>query len=116
MPRWACHDYVHGKIFEKKTAAGPSTMMEICSVTGTTWIAVDQEMPDASKKSPLHHLEHCPFCMTHADTVALPLPLPLAPSFAVAGGHDLFPALFYHAPVPLFSWSAAKPRGPPATC
>ena len=95
-------------------SAGPSNMIEICSASGTTWIAVDQATPDSSTKSPLHHLEHCPFCMTHADTFALPLPL--APSFAVTGGHELFPALFYHSPSPLFSWSAAKPRGPPATC
>jgi hypothetical protein len=92
---------------------GPSNMIEICSATGTTWIAVDQATPDAPKKSQLHHLEHCPFCMTHADTFALPLPL--TSSFAVAGGHDLFPALFYDAPSPLFSWSAAHPRGPPAS-
>ena len=90
----------------------PSTMMEICSATGTRWVAGEQAMTDASKKSPLDHLKHCPFCMTHADTFALPLPL--LPSFAVAGGDALFPALFYHSPSPLFSWSAAKPRGPPA--
>jgi hypothetical protein len=90
----------------------PSTMMEICSAAGTRWVAGEQATTDASKKSPLDHLEHCPFCMTHADTFALPLPL--LPSFAVAGGHALFPALFYHSPSPLFSWSAAKPRGPPA--
>lgn len=95
-------------------SSGPSNMMEICSATGTTWIAADQARPDASKKSPLHHLEHCPFCIAHADTFALPLPL--TSSFAVAGGHDFFPALFYDAPTPLFSWSAAKPRGPPTSC
>jgi hypothetical protein len=50
--------------------------------------------------------------MTHAGTFALPAPSTML--FAIQGGHDLFPALFYHSPSPLFSWSAAHPLGPPA--
>jgi hypothetical protein len=109
--------------------AGPSQMIEICSASGTRWISGDavgtsastiaSKVADAqfsaqepSTDSPLHHLEHCPFCMTHAGTFALPAPS--TSLFAVQGGHDLFPALFYHSPSPLFSWSAAHPRGPPA--
>ncbi len=90
------------------TPGGSSNMMEICSAAGTRWIVADQA-DDAPAQSPLQHPEHCPFCITHADL----LDLPGAASFAVTGGHDLFPALFYRSPSPLFSWSAAKPRGPP---
>jgi hypothetical protein len=105
--------------------AGPSNMIEICSASGTRWISsevastIAGKIPGAqfsaeepSTGSPLHHLEHCPFCLTHAGTFALPAPL--STLFAVQGGHDLFPALFYDSPSPLFSWSAAHPRGPPA--
>jgi hypothetical protein len=109
--------------------AGPSNMIEICSASGTRWVSGDgagavvadlagaqfsAETPSTAEPatSPLLHLEHCPFCMTHAATLALPSPSMTL--FAVQGGHDLFPALFYHSPSPLFSWSAARPRGPPA--
>jgi hypothetical protein len=109
--------------------ADPARMIEICSASGTRWMSSDavgtisstiaSTVADAQAgteqapaDSPLHHLEHCPFCMTHAGTFALPAPS--STLFAVQGGHDLFPSLFYHSPFPLFSWSAAHPRGPPA--
>ena len=96
-------------------ASGSSNMTEVCTVTGTKLVSNDQaSVEKSSTDSVLHHLEHCPFCMTHAGTFALPGPLPL--SFAVSGGHGLFPALFYHSPAPLFSWSGANPRAPPAFC
>jgi hypothetical protein len=107
--------------------AGPSNMIEICSANGTRWVdgaiagklaselaSMEQLAPEQpSTDSPLHHLEHCPFCITHAGTFALPGPSTTL--LAIEGGHDLFPALFYHSPSPLFSWSAARPRGPPAS-
>jgi hypothetical protein len=92
---------------------GPSNMMEICSAAGTRWMAVDlaaDASTGSSTDTALHHAQHCPFCVTHADL----LDLPQSASFAVDGGHDLFPALFYRSPTPLFSWSAANPRAPPA--
>ncbi len=102
--------------------AGPSKMIEICSASGTRWISSEVastivgaqfSAQEPSTDSPLHHLEHCPFCMTHAGSFALPAPS--STLFAIQGGHDLFPSLFYHSPFPLFSWSAAHPRGPPAS-
>ncbi len=84
------------------TPASPYGYAEICSV-------------DNIKKSPApveHAMEHCPYCVTHGGSFAL-LPQAMA-SFAVIGGHDYYPPLFYSAPRPLHSWSAAKPRGPPA--
>ena len=70
--------------------------------------------------SPMHHTsgktdapgaKHCPFCLPHAGSFALPPPS--VPCCALAAGHDLFPSLFYLSPQPLFSWAAANPRGPP---
>ncbi|GJJ02011.1 hypothetical protein RugamoR64_25490 [Duganella rhizosphaerae] len=84
------------------TPASPYGYAEICSV-------------DAARKSPSPAskvMEHCAYCVTHGGSFALP-PQSMA-SFAVIGGHDYYPPLFYSAPRPLHSWSAAKPRGPPA--
>ena len=58
----------------------------------------------------LHH-DHCPFCFTHAASFGLPpttmFTFPVIVSFA------LVPTLFYHAPRPLFMWTAAQSRAPP---
>jgi hypothetical protein len=59
----------------------------------------------------MHGMEHCPYCATHGGEPALP---PAVNGFAVIGGHDFYPPLFYTAPQPLHTWSAASPRGPPA--
>lgn len=92
---------------------GASKVVEVCSTAGTKLLAIDQAAPDSSPiDSTLHHLEHCPFCLTHAGTFALPAATLTTP-FAVMGGYDLFPSLFYHSPTPLFSWSGAHPRAPP---
>lgn len=96
-------------------AAGDSTSSwgEICSVNGARPTSLSAGTPQKPVKDALqHHIEHCPFCATHGASFAL-LP-PVALPFAVIGGHDLFPSLYYHAPAPLFSWAAAQPRGPPA--
>lgn len=79
-----------------------AALAEMCTVGG------------AEKKAPsniMHGMEHCPYCATHGGAPALP-PV-AASSFAVVGGHDCYPPLFYTAPQPLHTWSAASPRGPP---
>ncbi len=90
------------------SSATPSVLLEMCTVDGT-------KSADGSKQAPsdsMQGMEHCAYCLTHASTPALPPPA--VAGFAVIGGHDLYPALFYSAPQPLHTWSAAKPRGPPA--
>lgn len=90
----------------------PPQWLELCGVNGIKRI----QLPDdgTPKQTDLmQHMEKCPYCAAHASPQALTPPL--AFSFAVVGGHDLYPALFHQAPTPLFSWAAAKPRGPPAT-
>lgn len=87
--------------------------MQICSVGGMTGVDSMASLPADSGMDPAKHaFEHCPYCATHAGTFAL---LPgAAVHIALIEGHDLYPPLFYRAPQPLFSWSAGKPRGPPA--
>lgn len=66
------------------------------------------------KKAPtntMHGMEHCSYCAAHGGS-ALPPP-PATMTFAVIGGHDFYPPLFYTAPQPLHTWTAASPRGPP---
>jgi hypothetical protein len=93
-------------------ASRGATQVEICTRDGIMMMSVSDT---AAKKSPLgltqDHLKHCPCCLAQEGPFAL-LP-PLQFTFAILGGHDLFPALFYDAPQPLFSWSAANPRAPP---
>lgn len=81
----------------------PAALTEMCTADGL------------AKKAPantMHGMEHCPYCATHGGAPALP-PHALT-GFAVIGGHDFYPPLFYTAPQPLHSWRAASPRGPPA--
>lgn len=83
-------------------ATTTGALAEMCSVGGPT------------KKAPtnvMHGMEHCPYCAMHGGDAALP---PAMSGFAVIGGHDFYPPLFYTAPQPLHTWLAASPRGPPA--
>jgi hypothetical protein len=96
-------------------AASPGRkQVEICTRGGIMLMSVSAT---AGTKSPFgltqDHLQHCPCCLAQDGPFALLPPLQL--TFAVIGGHDLFPFLFYDAPQPLFSWSAANPRAPPVT-
>ena len=86
-----------------------SLLMQICTVDGVMDVSVDVKK---SGMDPLvHAFEHCPYCSTHAGSFALLPGLPL--SFAVSGGHDVYPPLYYRAPAPLFLWSSGNPRAPP---
>jgi hypothetical protein len=95
-------------------ASAGAARLEICTRAGIMLVAVSDT---AASESPLglmqDHLQHCPCCLAQDRPFALLPPLQL--TFAILGGHDLFPALFYEAPHPLFSWSAANPRAPPVT-
>ncbi|MYM22343.1 DUF2946 domain-containing protein [Duganella sp. FT135W] len=85
-------------------ASTTGVLAEMCSVGGP------------AKKAPtnvMHGMEHCSYCATHGGSPAL-LP-PALNGFAVIGGDDFYPPLFYTAPQPLHTWSAASPRGPPTT-
>lgn len=92
---------------------GKGKLVEICSVNGSKFVSVDQGSPSKPPTDKaLHHIEHCPFCATHAGSFVMPVASTTL--FSIVGGHDLFPPLFYHSPSPLFSWSRANPRAPPS--
>jgi hypothetical protein len=85
--------------------------VEVCSATGiamTHQMAVDDE---GSMPASDHGFEHCPFCQTGSSPLVLP-----SASFQlpVLEGSNRHPPLFYTASTPLFAWTAAQPRGPPA--
>jgi hypothetical protein len=107
---------------------GTASLIEVCTVDGTRYISAGTSTEVSANGDPrdgqaarlpgkatvdlVHDMQHCPFCYTHAASFALPVPF--AVPLAVTGGHDVFPPLFYQSPTPLFSWSRAHPRGPPA--
>lgn len=95
------------------SSAPASPMMEICTMTGVQSIAAMTGLPGRDHSGPgkAGSGEHCPFCLPHAGSFALPPSEP--PVQPIVAGHDLFLPLFYQAPYRLFSWTAAKPRGPP---
>jgi hypothetical protein len=87
---------------------------EICSVAGIRFVQVDNDGAAAEKSSgKAMQMEHCAFCSTHAGSVGLPPASPVLP-LLVASGTAIFPALYYQSPSPLFIWSTAQSRAPPA--
>jgi hypothetical protein len=95
------------------TPQGASFAADICTIGSTGYKAPDTVTPrDASSKAGLH-LEHCPFCLTHAGSFGLP------PTSSIAMPVPVLPVL--HAPVPgvpslllAAPWSTPRSRAPPA--
>jgi hypothetical protein len=93
----------------------PNGWMEICTIEGAKLVQIDDGQPSRStpgKGDKATHFEHCPFCLSHAVSPAL---LPTADfTIPVVEGSAFLPLLFYQASHPLFAWTAAQPRAPPA--
>jgi hypothetical protein len=87
---------------------------EICTSTGTMRvIALNSNDSDgAPASSQAHAFEQCLTCALHHGASAPPPALPSVASVQTAA--PALPALFLHAPRPLFVWSAAQPRAPPS--
>jgi hypothetical protein len=86
---------------------------EVCTSTGIKLVAPgsgDKARPASG--TVLKGFMHCDFCGTHAGSFALLPQSRLA--LTVPDGHELFPSLFYQSPTPLFAWTLAKSRAPPA--
>jgi hypothetical protein len=87
--------------------------MEVCTAMGIEMLPMalpgedGTQAPDKLLKS----LTHCGYCATHAGSFGLPPQLPAV--FAVIGGHDVYPPLYYAAPRRLATWSPAQSRAPP---
>jgi hypothetical protein len=95
--------------------ASAAMTMEVCTALGMTTmpVALAPDDADASSAGKLHKaMNHCGYCVSHAASHGLPPPP--AVSFAAPAGRDIYPPLYYHAPRPLFPWSLAQSRAPPA--
>jgi hypothetical protein len=91
---------------------GFSLWAEICSAEGPRLQNVESHAAhDTAPTEHGMHFEHCPFCLTHAGSVALPSSA--EPILLLPAGSPVQPLLFFHAPRPLFAWVAAQPRAPP---
>jgi hypothetical protein len=91
----------------------PNGWMEICTVAGAKLVQIHDGQPAKSNPGEKStHFEHCPFCLNHAVSPSL---LPTAEfTIPVIENSAVFPPLFYQASRPLFAWTAAQPRAPPA--
>jgi hypothetical protein len=57
------------------------------------------------------HLDHCPFCLTHAGSFGLPPMAAMAvPASTAAEAH---PPFLFQSPRVLVAWTSAQPRAPP---
>ena len=54
---------------------------------------------------------HCPFCLPHAGSLALPS----SPTVAILAAEPVhfLPTLFLRSPRPLHAWATVQPRAPP---
>lgn len=99
----------------RASAATAGAQVEVCTAAGMAMVAMATSAGDQPDPGPDHGMKgmnHCAYCATHAGSFGLP---PYTTSVvAVLGGHDAYPALFFHAPYRLPVWLAAQPRGPPA--
>jgi hypothetical protein len=88
------------------------TEVEICTAMGVAMVAMPASNDPADPVHLLKGMSHCAYCGTHGGSFGLP---PSAmPMFALQGGHDVYPPLFYQSPSTLFTWSRAHARAPPA--
>jgi hypothetical protein len=94
------------------SAAG-GAKMEVCTAMGIEMLpmALPGDSSQHASDKLLKSLTHCGYCVAHAGAYGLP-PQPPA-VFAVIGGHDVFPPLYYAAPRRLATWSPAQSRAPP---
>jgi len=89
--------------------------LEVCTALGMTTmpLATPTDGQDGDEAGKLHKaMNHCGYCVSHAASHGLPPPSAIA--FAAAAGRDVYPPLYYHSSRPLFLWSPAQPRAPPA--
>jgi hypothetical protein len=93
------------------TGARLNVEMEVCTALGMEMKSV----PMAPDHDRLHKsMKHCGYCVVHAAGHGLPPPPTATAMFAPLAGRDIYPPLYYHSPRPLFPWSLAQPRAPPA--
>lgn len=98
-------------------------LVELCSATGVQWVALSADEAafhvdggaagaDSGPAGASLMLDDCPYCAAQFGSALAPASS-VSHVFAVAGGERL-PTLFLVSPRPLFAWSSAHPRAPPA--
>ena len=86
----------------------------ICSASGTKFVPSPfAQTSDEKSGSGSMDLEHCPYCLPHAGSLAL-LPATLS-VFALGSAPHTLPARLDRASSSHLAWSAAYPRAPPAS-
>ena len=70
----------------------------------------NQAGPDFPRQAPLH-AAHCPFCLTHAGSFALPATATL--SVPVVSLHFHYPSIIDRSSLRQLAWLSAQPRAPP---
>lgn len=105
-------------------AGMPPLVIEVCSTEGRKLIKLDQlggskadknqaaSKTGQSDNSQAKTGEHCPYCLTHAGSFALPIDT-AASGLILPSGKSDYPFLFYRSHSPLFAWAVANPRAPP---
>lgn len=97
-------------------------LIDVCSAAGTHQVSLTAEeaafygelvIPAGdSEGGDATMLDHCPYCSASFNLAMLP-PAGAQTVFAVIGS-QIAPKLFFVSPRPLFAWSPAHPRAPPA--
>jgi len=91
-------------------AAQGGEEVPVCTAEGMKMIALAKG-PSKESGAADHTFKHCTYCPTHGNTGFVPPTAPFV--FSLSGMHSSHPPLFYQSAKPLFSWTAAQPRGPP---
>lgn len=94
------------------TGADAQAMMEICSSSGSHWVATDTAPDSPGGQESRLYSHHCPLCLHHSDRV-LPPPRALSQGFGTVG-EPVTPTIgqaFLFITLPA---RVPPPRGPPA--
>ena len=92
-------------------AQGGSAWAEICTPQGPKALAVGEAEQPQPAQSVTLHLDHCALCGLAGHAMAPP---PMVAAATQVKPLTEQPALFLHAPRPLFAWAAAQARAPPS--
>ena len=93
---------------------GGKRFHEVCTAKGVQRIPVQDEPPLRGKGSSEHKvMQHCLFCVSHAGTQGLLPPADFVLRLPAYGLRS-YPPRYFNASRPLFAWTVAQPRAPPA--
>lgn len=101
-----------------KPVASLGDWIEVCSTQGSTWVRLDSygRLLEQTERKPVDapasaHVEHCPYCLTHAASFGLP-PTPVWVLPVWPRTPDLLPQRAPLALTPI-AWLAPAARAPP---